>query len=254
MIESNIQTRLKILGVTNHEPWFDEKLILEDNIENIYFWKTLPSIDHGIVDVPFINVKGTHHPNYGNKTWLQNLQYLSRFYSYYTRESILKYFATSNNLKTDICFNRYDERYFVSSEGNHRTTIAKFLGLTHIKANVTEYVFDYEFFNLINEFRTLKFIVNSESSNIYRGMTWKLKLDNLTFIINSFEMLKEFIQFYKTINISWLDLKIIQFKQSIKLDKTKDFFYINNHIDFTKALTIELKKSKNKILCSEKKH
>ena len=133
-------------------------------------------------------------------------------------------------------------------------TIAKFLGLTHIKANVTEYVFDYEFFNLINEFRTLKFIVNSESSNIYRGMTWKLKLDNLTFIINSFELLKEFIQFYKTINISWLDLKIIQIKQLIKRDKIENSFYINSNIDFTKALTIELKKSKNKILCSEKKH
>ncbi|MEL4308950.1 hypothetical protein [Joostella sp. CR20] len=225
--------RLKQFEIAEFEEWYYDKLIYYNDYPNIDYWKTLPHTYHEASDVPLKKVIGTNHINYANNTWLENLGCLKRFSSYYTREYSTKYFDSEDRKPTNS-YAKFGDDYIIT-EGNHRTHSAKFLGYESIKGHVTEYFFDHELFNSVNDYKKEKLSLTIPD-NIYSEAIWNLEIENIQIYIHGYKMLKSFIQLYKDTPPSWYKSKKLQLNHSLKLSNTEDYVHIKNQEDLSKPI------------------
>ena len=234
---------LEFLDISNQEKWHKEKLIHEDEIPLIEYWKTQSENFLGVIDVQLDLVIGTNHIDYAGKTWLENLGCLKRFSNNYTREFSLSYLKSLNN-DSSIHYSRFGDKYIISGDGNHRTHIAKFLGIKYIKAKVTEFSFDIDFYNLINEFRINGLKIKLNENKLFREASWTLNFRNTTIFIYDYKILKLLMHNYKTINIKQIEYKWICFHDKYFSKNEKKYYKLNSTLDFTPEFIILLKKIK----------
>lgn len=226
----NGNKRLKHLGVEVSLDWYNDVLIYSKNLPKLKFWRTLPSKNLGYVNIPLNQVIGTDHINYSSKKWLENLGCLKRFSNYYTNENCKKYFD-SHVKKTGISFSKFGDNYIVT-EGNHRTHIARFLGYQFIKGDVQEYFFDDNLYNTIEEYQRENLPLNLDGSNLNRGRIWKTRIDDISFFLHGYDILRQFLYLYKSSKPSWIKSKQIAIAKFLEINNNRDFIHIYEQRDF----------------------
>lgn len=157
--------------MNTHEEFLKAAALIPDSFKNEKIEKFsehwLPSAfiqsirwdDHVTIDVN--DIIGTQHPDYIGLTWEQLLHEGKRMHINIPLvvSNPQYYWGTRKKLPT-MSFNRYNEKYYVGGDGNHRSAIAKFIfainGNTKTTldgVSTTEYKADIETFNLFEEIK-----------------------------------------------------------------------------------------------------
>jgi hypothetical protein len=191
---------LKVLdSKLEFKKWHFEKAECEKSFKDRNFWHIIPSKYYENQKVPLNKVVGTSHINYQGKMWLEVLGCLKRFdhYSWDKATFLDKYKSFS------IGYMKYGDNYFIG-EGNHRITIAKFLEFDYLEAPVTEYFFDYEFYNTYQELSNLNLQPNL--SSYWRESPWSIKICDKSIHLQDFSLVKSFLAYYNEIALTFKSL------------------------------------------------
>lgn len=246
--EIKINERLQQLEIAKRKEWYDDTLKYYTKFTHLEYWNSLPTKELGYVDIPLNRVIGTNHKNYKNKSWIENLGRLKRFYSSYSKSSCLDYFASQE--KKDISYRKLGDDYFIMS-GNHRTHIARFLGLTKIQGSVTEHFFDQELFDLINRYDEHHLELECMNAKVYRDARWKVSIDTASVYIHGYDLLKEFVDYYERCKVSKLDALLIEVTNSLSLSEQVTYVHLGKKEDFEKVFFTDFRLFKYNHLQSE---
>ena len=146
--ESNLEDRLfELTGSIEAPKWAFEKVRSENSTHRL-FWNYLPEKEYSSELVPLNKVCGTHHSSYNRGTWVNYLANSKKYdlHQFNDKSGLINLFKNGHQF-SDIEFNKYGDEYYLAGEGNNRLVIAKFGGVEYIRAKVTEYFFDYEFYS-----------------------------------------------------------------------------------------------------------
>lgn len=228
-IEPTLQRLNRINPNFNFQNWCFDRVISEEEIPNLEYWKSLPTIEHKRHTVDLSKVIGTGHPDYPSKNWIVMLGNLKRCRSEFNYELCHDFFQNSNYSDSDFRYNKFGDIYIIQG-GNHRTCIAKFIGIETLNAKVTEHFFDFELFNLHSDIRRLN--IDFQSERVGRNVAIQFNFMKNSIRIVDFQLQKDFIAFYKNIEYDYFDdlkakwyiyTKKNDFDRIIKLKSNKDF-------------------------------
>lgn len=103
---------------------------------NILFKEKVNTIRNETTTVYVDKIVGTTHGNYSNcEDWYDIFIHLKRNDTLIKtiRNDNFKEIISKNEFKDKICVRQIDDEFFVDGEGNHRVTIAKFIGIEYIE-------------------------------------------------------------------------------------------------------------------------
>ncbi len=115
-----------------------------EDLPNYKFYSSVDTYNSKVQEVPLHKVVGTTHPSYYGLTWNEMLIYLKRNF---VPNLDAAYKDFDNPGPEQVSYDKYNDEYFISGGGNHRSCIAKFGHRSTVKALVTEYVFDQQLFD-----------------------------------------------------------------------------------------------------------
>ncbi|MCL2413319.1 MAG: hypothetical protein FWC98_04180 [Bacteroidales bacterium] len=183
--------------------WCFDEVIDPKTIKDKTFYKLLKSEYYPKQRVPVTQIKGTTHPNYSNRNWLQMLAGLQRNRNA-DRESALRLILDDS--KDKITLIKKGNDYYIDS-GNHRCCFAKFLDVEYVDCEVIEKFFDNEAYELHNRLASVGYSVEIVSRD-----SWILRIMNLTINIKTIENVHAFINAYDSVKLSVIDKKLLKRK------------------------------------------
>lgn len=160
-------------------------------------------------------VVGTLHQDYEGKSWLRIYSYLKRNSALMTALTNPKYYdslSLDKQYENPISFIQVDDKYyFVDGDGNHRTTMCKLLGKSHIYGNVTSCYNDYAFKSAYEQLSKLGFEIEfpkytpyvyspSGQRISYKWEVFKLKVENSIIELFGLEDINSFFEYYNDIS------------------------------------------------------
>lgn len=212
--------------------WCSEKAIYNRNVKDYPLYTTSRIL--GKCQIPVINIVGTSHVNYAEKTWLQVLGNLKRFENKWTKENFLE-FTQSDSFHSGLSFDKYGEIYCVG-QGNHRTCQIKFSELEYVTVDVTEHILNTKLSNIFNKLSQYNLVDTNDyrGINFHQEMQWSVKLNGKHILIKNSYLVEEFINVYETTKVTLKNL--LKAKVNLTLyNKKSDYFY-NIIIDNTDKL------------------
>lgn len=226
--------RLKFLNPDFfYKEWYFNKVINSTEIVNKKFYTDCYEFFEEEINVN--QITGSYHCRYYGKTWIEMLGSLKRFENNIKDcESALSYINTE---KQSINLNRYGDDYIIG-EGNHRSCLAKFLNIEKIKASVTKYEFNEDYYSKWKELKSRNITPLSIDEN-----NWTLKLHDDELIIKD-RLITHFIEHYDSIKYRQPILNIFRSNsQLIIIKSNKDFKMKKLHNSILKNKTYNNKLS-----------
>ncbi|MHA3045867.1 hypothetical protein AWR41_02265 [Riemerella anatipestifer] len=128
--------------------WMNDNVIRPEKIENYDFYEESNTYEDYIDPSKIIGISYAYAYNcFNNITWLQLLNSLKRL------NWVIKNFKTYNEVTKHIYYNEEDKcvskygEYYITTSGQHRLCLAKFLNLEKVKVSITEYKINESRFN-----------------------------------------------------------------------------------------------------------
>lgn len=131
-------------GLERFPSWGYSAVRKPEDLPNYEFYRPVDLLHPKVEEVPLHKVVGTTHASYYGLCWNEMLIYLKRDF---VRDLDAAYKGFDNSDTEPVSYAKYNDEYFISGGGNHRTCIAKFGYKPTVMALVTEYVFDKELFD-----------------------------------------------------------------------------------------------------------
>lgn len=204
----------------------NDKVIRPDEIPNHDFYEEVNTYEDYINPSKIIGIKYAFAYNFFTDiTWFQLLTKLKRL------DRVMKNFKTYEELISHINHNE-DEKsvskygdYYITTSGQHRLCLAKFLNLEKVKVSIKEYRFNENRFNYYNLLKdNLQFLnslgfryeSNEELIQYTKNMKYLfLKVGEFELNINS-EVLSFFIKYYKNLKSNFFYMQYAKLKRRLE--------------------------------------
>ena len=161
------------------------------------------------------DVVGTHHIDYKGKKWIEMFGCLKHGHQK-SAEIAKKWLSTVTNT---ISLNKYNGKYYIGGDGNHRVCYAKFLGYKKLKVrSVSFYELDEKHTTYRNQLLNLTLEVNSWSDDRYDVQMGEVELFIRT------EELNQFIELFNNSNIGLVVRLKFKYLKKEKIDKLFWYF------------------------------
>ncbi|WP_434510081.1 hypothetical protein [Desulfitobacterium sp. AusDCA] len=216
-----------------------EKLLSPTDLLDFTFTREINTTE---ASVPLKNVIGTGHPDYKGKSWLEIFFSLKRpiniLNAIFSRNYYLN-LRKMNDHSDGLSFINIDNFYYVNS-GNHRTTIAKIMGISQVFATVTYYTTDkiYEgtylklkrwHFNLdFLEGNDLCFFKNKFSKK-YNWEILKVGLGTKSILLYTHQMLRDFCYAFEILPVNGLRKFSFCLNKQVPTEKQIKSFFLKNY-------------------------
>lgn len=207
---------------------FDDSVYTSD-YPNYKFWDIKPTKYYKRVKIPIQKVIGTNHINYSHRNWIKVLGGLKRFSPERSTYAYRDFFKSGNY--GSLHYLKFNEDYFIGADGNHRTTIAKFLEIDYLIGDVTEYFFDQEFFDVYNKVKDLN--LQPELERYDRNSIWTIKLNDIRVFIKNYNDLKRFVMYYDNLEINFKILLEQKMKYYLNKKSKANYLYFSNEQDIS---------------------
>ncbi|MBT0550787.1 replication initiation protein [Riemerella anatipestifer] len=203
--------------------WMNDNVIRPEEIENYDFYEESNTYEDYIDPSKIIGISYADDYNYYHDiTWLQLLNELKKLHlvigNFKTYDEVIKHIYYS---KGDKCVYKYGE-YYITTSGQHRLCLAKFLNLEKVKVFITEYKINesrFNYYKLLQEnielLKSLGFYYKTDKE-LLKQTTIKylfLKFGKFELVINS-DIMPFFIEFYKNLKPNFLYTQYAKLKRN----------------------------------------
>lgn len=205
------------------------KVLEFHEMKDFYFFQFTPPKKYiGTIDLT--KLIGTAHVSYTGVTWWQMRLNLKRSYVKNKEDAVNWMMEPAQGDKA--CFYKFGDYFFIES-GNHRACVAKNAGVEKVKAQIIEYFFDEELFNLYQWYNNI-FKINLDFGKPYEPVyrkqidEWQITNDIFTFTFFRKEELQEFKKLYESVKVSHLKYKALRImcriNRYISIHEDKHYF------------------------------
>lgn len=204
LFQQGLDRYKRLVGDPKFLPWHFQRVSKPEEVENYAFYGSEVTFDTW-VEVDTTKIVGTSHCSYNDRSWIENIGSL-KGYKDRERKGIEEMIHES---RPGITLSKYGDKYFIS-EGNHRTTFAKFLGFKSLRVNtVQNYLFDQFNFDLVRRFERTG----------YKVLQWKDQIHLKSFqheVIMYPKFAEEFLSFFDKVELNKSDLLLARLFGSTK--------------------------------------
>ena len=210
------------------EKWFHDKVISPNEIELFEFYEEDCSYEDYINPNKIIGISYAFEYNsFSDITWIELLNSLKRL------DRVIDNFKTYDDVKNHIHYNKeykYVSKYgdyFITTAGQHRLCLSKFLNLEKVKTKIVEHKLNnsrLKFYNILKEniefFKSLGFYYETDKELIEYTKNNNylfIYFDNFKLRINS-KILEYFIEYYKNLKSNFFNTKYAKFKRTLELN------------------------------------
>lgn len=164
-----------LFGNSPSFPWMNDIIVSPEDLENFEYYKYSGVSDNNVI-IALDDVIGSHHIDYHGMQWIEMFGCLKHGHQS-SVQIVEKWLNTCTNT---ISLNKYDNKYYVGGDGNHRVCYAKFLGYNKLKVHsVSYYELDEKHLRYKQELSKLNLKINSWSNERY-----DVQMEEFCFIIS----------------------------------------------------------------------
>lgn len=206
-----IEHYIDLFGKKPDFPWQNHIVQFPEQLDDFEYYKYSGRYEKDLV-IDLEDVVGTHHIDYRGKKWIEMFGCLKHGHQK-SAESAEKWLSTMTNT---ISLNKYDGKYYVGGDGNHRVCYAKFLGYKKLKVHsVSFYELDEKHINYRGQLINLNLEINSWSDDRYDVQMGEIELFIRT------EELNQFIELFENSKLGFVD----RLKFKYLKDENEDKFF-----------------------------